>query len=236
MKKFLPILIACTLLGSGCDEGRIYNDYAADDTRGGLSAHLSVRLSDSEEWPQGYSLALAGFAEGNDYALISKTVEPGEDGAIDIVLTGIPTEATSIELCMIDRLRRRVAVFVSQPAAGANDTIRLTSTERIDISMYGAIQRDIFNTTCAQCHGGANFAAAGLDLTEGKSYSALVSAPSVKVPEAYRVMPFNSEGSVLYTILSTSESSSWKYDHSVEIPAQERLELIKNWIDAGASL
>ncbi len=49
-----------------------------------------------------------------------------------------------------------------------------------------------------------------------------------------RVEPGHSSSSVLYRILSTDESAGWNYDHSVEVVASEKLDLIKNWIDAGA--
>lgn len=217
---------------ASCDEGRLYDDYIPQESGNGLTARLTATVEGAGTWAEGYSLSLAGFAEGNEYALISKAAEPDADGRIDMTLSSIPAEVTSVELCVTDRLRRRTATFLSAPVAG-DDTIRITADEKTDVSMYGVIQRDIFNTTCTQCHGGSNHAAGGLSLTEGKSYYETVGVPSVKDPDRLRAMPGASEESVLYRILSTDESAGWRYDHSVEIPDSKRLDVIKNWIDSG---
>ncbi|MDE6814045.1 MAG: hypothetical protein K2J28_09515, partial [Duncaniella sp.] len=59
--------------------------------------------------------------------------------------------------------------------------------------------------------------------------------PSVKLPDMNRVKPGESGESVLYLILGGNVSSSWSYDHSVEVVRQEKLDLIRNWIDGGAN-
>ncbi len=230
-----PIFFVAALVGGlvvGCDEGRIYDEYEFT-ARQGLAARVTATISGSDDWPDGYSLAVAGFAEGNEFALISKNADFEPDGSCDVVLTGIPAEVTAVELCAIDRLRRRVATFAAADCRGMTDTVKI-SAGRVDASPAAAIQNEIFNTTCVQCHGGANFAAAGLDLTVGHSFDGLVGVESAVQPGRQRVEPGSSASSVLYRILSTDESSSWNYDHSVEVVAQEKLDMIKNWIDSGA--
>ncbi len=101
--------------------------------------------------------------------------------------------------------------------------------------MAGAIQKDIFNTTCVQCHGGNNFAAAGLNLTEGHSWDNMIGVLSTKDSDRYRVKPGDSSNSILYMILSGDYSANWHYDHSVEVVKQEKLDLIRDWIDNGAN-
>ena len=228
---FIIAVFAATVFCS-CDEGRLYDDNAASAEEG-RTAMLHATVKGSETWPLNYTLAIAGFAAGNDYALISKSITIEVDGVCDIELTGIPAEATTVELCIIDRLRRRIATFISADCGSSAGTILLAG-DAIDVSMSQTIQRDIFNTTCSQCHGAIGFAAGGLNLTEGKSFGSLVSVSSVKIPGLNRVEPGNSAASVLYRVLSSGESSSWSYNHSAEVPRQEKLELIKNWIDGGA--
>ncbi|MDE6785963.1 MAG: hypothetical protein K2J46_02845 [Muribaculaceae bacterium] len=148
-----------------CDEGRIYNTDTVQTVEGG-TVHFSGEVKGTETWSQGYTLALAGFEDGNDYALISKNIETSvSDGKCDITLSGIPAEVTAIELCEVYRLRRRVATFLSADYNPQDGTLQL-SAEGIDISMSAAIQTEIFNTTCIQCHGGTGHAAAGLDLLD----------------------------------------------------------------------
>lgn len=219
---------------TSCDEGRIYDTPDVITKEEGGNARINAEITGAQTWPEMYTLALAGFEDGNEYALISKNISPATSGKVcDLILTGIPSEVNTIELCALDRLRRRVASFSSTQYVPYQDTLRI-SLPLTDISLPATIQRDILNTTCVQCHGGSNFAAAGLNLTEGKSFENLIDIPSVKMPGYDRVKPGNSEESMLWLILSGEASSGWKYDHSVEIVRSEPLDLLRNWIDTGA--
>ena len=231
MKFYNHIILASAILGSlsSCDEGRIYNDDTVQTEEGG-AAHFSGSVTGADTWSQGYTLALAGFEDGNDYALISKNIDfSASDGKCDVTLSGIPADVTTIELCAIDRLRRRVATFISADY-NTQSTLQI-SAEMVDMSMSGAIQTEIFNTTCVQCHGGNGHAAAGLELLAGDSFANLISVPSRKMPGIDRVTPGKSDESELFLILDTDVSADWNYDHSVEVVRQEKLDLIRNWID-----
>lgn len=224
------LISAISICNSSCDEGRIFPDDIAQAEEGG-SAHFSGTVTGADTWSSGYTLALAGFTDGNEYALISKNIDAGiSNGRCEVTLSGIPSEVNTIELCAIDRLRRRVATFLTANFDHQSGTLQI-DTEAIDISMSAAIQTEIFNTTCAQCHGATGHAAAGLDLLAGKSMDNLISVPSRKMPGVDRVSPGNSAESELFLILSSDISSDWNYDHSVEVVRQEKLDLIRNWID-----
>lgn len=232
MKFYNCIILVSVFLGSllSCDEGRLYNDYTVQTEEGG-SARFSGKLNGTETWSQGYTLALAGFEEGNDYALISKNIEISViEDRCEITLSGIPSEVTAIELCALDRLRRRVATFISADYNPEDGIVQL-SAEGIDVSMAAAIQTEIFNTTCIQCHGGNGHAAAGLDLMAGNSFGNLIDIPSRKISGMDRVSPGKSGESELFLILDSDISADWNYDHSVEVVRQEKLDLIRNWID-----
>lgn len=242
MRKNVFVRIAMMLVAVpvlvGCDEGDI-SETAVMDRADSRSAHLAASLSGVDTWSAGYSVALAGFANGSDYALISKDVGTGhgEDGtAYDVTLSGIPAGVTTVELCVINRLRQRVAQIctVDLPAAAGSGAVVELPEGFYDCSIAAAVQTSIFDPTCAQCHGGAGNAAAGLYLTGGRSRESLVDVPSVKIDGAVRLVPGHSNGSLLYLILSTSESASWSYDHSVEVVDPVKLDLIKDWIDGGA--
>lgn len=230
------ILIAITALFlSSCDEGRIYNDDYLQAEEGG-SVRFTGIVTGIDTWCQGYTLAIAGFEDGNDYALISKNIDtPVIDETCDVTLSGIPREVKRIELCALDRLRRRVATFSAVDYSHQSERVLMCIPET-DISMANAIQVEIFNTTCIQCHGGNGYAAAGLDLISGNSFSNLIMVPSSKMPGTNRVTPGESAESELFQILNTDISSGWNYDHSVEIVRQEKLDLIRNWIDNGAKV
>lgn len=231
MRKLYTIILCGTLISlASCDEGRIYNDDTVQTEEGGTVC-FTGEVTGNDTWSSGYTLALAGFGDGSDYAIISKNIESFiSDGKCDVTLSGIPADVTSIELCAIDRLRRRVATFLSASYNPQDGSIQI-STDALDISMSAAIQQDIFNTTCVQCHGGTGHAAAGLDLLAGNSFGNLISVSSKKIPGMERVKPGKSAESELILILDTDISADWNYDHSVEVVRQEKLDLIRNWID-----
>lgn len=238
MRLYSIFLLAAVALSifTACDEGRLYQDDIFTTEEGGRM-HFTFSAGGADSWTEGYTLAVAGFEEGNEFALVSKNIGGAtEEGVCDVWLTGIPAAVKTIEICALDRLRRRIATFVSVDYSngGSYTGDSEGSGNILDISMSGAIQHEIFNTTCIQCHGGSNHSAAGLNLTEGKSFGELISRNSVKSPGIKRVEPGKSDLSLLYLILSGDYSTFWNYDHSVEVVRQEKLDLIRNWIEGGA--
>ena len=223
----LPFILA------SCDEGDIPNK-VADVDRSGRTARLEGSVVKADEWPAGYSVALAGFGDADEYAMISKTVDPSAlEKTGTMTLSGVPADVTSIELCVIDRLRRRVASFVTVKCDAAGGEVVITA-DGTDVGPMAAVQSEVFNTTCANCHGASNHAAAGLSLLAGESHAQLVGARSTVEAESMRVVAGNPDESLLWEILSTDKSASWRYDHSVEVVSTVRLDLVRNWIMAGA--
>ncbi len=232
MRLNLTAMLTCLALAamalSSCDEGRLYEG-ETDSSRDGRIVKVTGTWRGATQWADGYSVAIAGFSD-SEYADISKNLQDGST-----VLSGIDDEVETVEVCVINRLRKRIATFatLSIADAKANDTVRWELGE-LNTSMFEALQQKVFNTTCANCHGGSNFAAANLYLTQGKSYASLVDVDSELFPEMKRVLPGSAEGSLMYQILSTDASSSWAYDHSVEVVDESTLQLIASWIDNGA--
>lgn len=232
MRKIeMSALMGLTLLmAAACDEGRIY---PGEQTAGeaGAEVRLEAVVTGAETWPSGYTLSLAGFGADGEYALITKNISVSSNSEpAETVLTNIPSETQRVEVCVLDRLRRKVASFGGIDFDPEEESARIRF-ETLDISMEGAIQNEIFSTTCANCHGGSGHAAAGLNLTAGHSFPQLVGIESAKEPGKLRVSPGDAEASLLYQILVSEESAAWNYDHSKEIYSQVKLNLIRNWID-----
>lgn len=216
-----------------CDDGKIYNDNIITQEEG-IAVRLSGDLLGLDKWSDGYNIAIAGFGD-TDYAIISKNVTSisEESTIVDLVMSGVTPQVKTIELCAIDRLRKRIASFCSIQCNQSTDTLYF-NVGQVNVGMHNAIQQCVFNITCAQCHGRSNYAAAGLYLTEGKSYDALVNKPSKLISGEYLVKPGDASTSTLYNILSSDITTTWGYDHSVEVLSTSTLDLIKNWIDSGA--
>jgi len=229
--SYFIILILSLVLGS-CDDGRIYP--AESTGLEGKVVKLTGTVSGLENWSNKYNIELAAFDKDEDYAVISKVVTADEDGNVSVVLSGITDDCTKIELCALNKLRRKVVSFSTMDLeATASDTIYM-SVEDLDISMFNAIQQNVFNTTCANCHGASNYAAADLYLTEGKSYQYLVNKASSKVENYNIVEPGDTSKSVLHKVLNTDLTTTWRYSHTSEITSDMILTLIDNWILNGA--
>lgn len=229
------------LLGLGilclvsCDEGRIYEAVPAT-AEGGRTVKFTGKVTGMDTWPSGYTVAVAGFDAKSEYALTSANVMPsqaGEDGTVQVVMSGVTDEVTQIELCVINRIRERVVTFARVDCSEtAEDTIRMDVGEQ-QVGMFQAVQQQVFDSRCASCHGGSTSAAGHLFLTAGKSYEQLVNVPSVVNPDVMRVKPADAENSFLYQVLH--ENGHVHHDHQDILSAEPvLLNLIDDWINGGA--
>ena len=231
MKKTLAFLIIFfNFVFVSCDDGRIYEEHLIMPEEGRV-VKLTGNLIGAEKWSSGYSVVVAGFDETKDYAVITKAIPLTE--CREVVLSGISDEVTHVELCVVNRLRKRILSYGTFECPLVTDTIRLDVGTK-DVGMYAAIQSQLFNTTCANCHGASTQAAAGLFLTDGKSYGALVNKYSRKVEDKLLVKPNDADGSILYQALATNISAMWNYDHTKEVLSDEWLDVLEDWIDDGA--
>ena len=204
-------LLALLALAASCDDGRLYADRLILPEEGRV-VRLTATLDGLDTWADGYSVVLAGFGEGSDYAVIAKSVQAADDGTVDITMSGVAEEVTTLEVCAINRIRKRDA-------------------GRLDVGMFATIQQDIFDRTCTGCHGEGRW----LDLSAGASHATLVGQPSTVFEGRTRVLPGHAAESVLYTILTTDESANLATDHQTQFTlSDEQFALIEDWIDGGA--
>ena len=231
MKQIGALVVLLTvLLSLSCDDGRIYEEVVVLPEEGRV-VKLTGMLTGAENWSSGYNVVVAGFDDTKEYAIITKAIPASE--CREVVLSGISDEVTRIELCVVNRLRKRILSYETFDCPVTADTIRLDVGTK-DVGMYASLQSQLFNTTCANCHGASTHAAAGLYLTEGKSYDALVGQPSVKVSGKQLVSPGDADESILYQTLATHISAAWNYDHTKEVLSDAWLDVLEDWIDDGA--
>lgn len=223
-------LLALLAVTASCDDGRLYADRLIIPEEGRV-VKLTATLEGLDTWSDGYSIVLAGFEDGSDYTVIAKSVQAADDGTVDITMSGVAEEVTTLEVCAINRIRKRVATYYELDCSTlGDDTIRIDAG-RLDVGMFATIQQDIFDRTCTGCHGEGRW----LDLSVGASYQTLVGQPSTVFEGRTRVLPGSAAESVLYTILTTSESADLGTDHQTQFTlSEEQFALIGDWIDDGA--
>ena len=223
-------LLALLAVTASCDDGRLYADRLIIPEEGRV-VKLTATLEGLDTWSDGYSIVLAGFEDGSDYTVIAKSVQAADDGTVDITMSGVAEEVTTLEVCAINRIRKRVATYYELDCSTlADDTLRIDAG-RLDVGMFATIQQDIFDRTCTGCHGEGRW----LDLSAGASHATLVGQPSTVFEGRTRVLPGHAAESVLYTILTTDESANLATDHQTQFTlSDEQFALIEDWIDGGA--
>ena len=225
MKK---ILIIGLLALSACDDGDVMETINVESS--GRTVKIAATVSGIENWPSGYNVVVAGFGDSK-YADISKNIF--STTADTLVLNGIGSNVKTVEICVTNRLRERIATFYESDISNNNDTEILLDAGAVQADMFSGIQKTLFNPTCAACHGGGKSAAAGLYLTEGKSYDALVNVASSKATDgSVRVVPGDAANSFLYKVV-TGTDGVLSFDHSNMILDYKNLQLIEDWINKG---
>lgn len=216
------------LFATGCDDGKIYPDNSGVATTG-FTVTMKGELTGCDQYADTqYTVALAVFEDDNEFAVVSKNLNDGND---DISMTNVDRKVSTVEVCIINRLRKRVITLLSKSIDTTEDVV--FNIGELDAAPFAVICSEIFNKTCLQCHGGTETPAAGLDLNASKAYSDIVNKPSTVVEGEMIVNPGNASASTLWQVVATDISESWRFDHS-NLLTSEKSSFIESWINNGA--
>jgi len=101
---------------------------------------------------------------------------------------------------------------------------------------FTKVQQEIFNPSCALsgCHSAAS-SASGLNLAAGAAFNNIVNVASVEQPSKDRIEPGNPTGSYLWLkVTGDSSISGVRMPRGRPALSQDRLDLLRAWIEAGA--
>ena len=237
MKKLLLVIIPLFL--AACDDGDIVENIVYQQD--GIKVAVSAQMTGLNSWPEGYTVTLSGFEQQRndkeiaEYSEISKQII-SSDGDINISLGGIPQNVNYLEITVMNRIRQRTLTLwqheLTPDEKGSRDTLRIDAGA-INAGLFNYIQQEYFNNSCANCHGLGEHAAAGLYLTEGKSFAALVGAKSSKRPEINLVTPGDTANSALHLVLH-GRFPEVKHNHKDKLAVEHDKEIIDMWIMNGA--
>lgn len=233
LRPSLPafLLAVLPLLMAGCDDGKIYPDNSEIESTGFSVTMKGVLTGCGQYDDTQYTVALAAFETDNEFAVVSKNLS---DGADDVTVTNVDRNVTTIEICIINRLRKRVITLASMPVAPSAENDVMFDVGELDVAPFAAISSGIFTKTCLQCHGGTETPAAGLDLNASKAYADIVGVPSKVVEGEMIVNPGNAPASTLWQAVATDISESWRFDHS-NLLNGDKSSFIESWINNGAN-
>ncbi len=238
--RLLPLLMlgAALLLGS-CDSGDITEGNVVVNSKG-HNIKLTATMHGMGQLPSGYVLALAGFQDGNNFAVMQRALPTTEaDGQVSITLANVGSNVQTVELAVTNVLRERILTLASvrlEDYANQADTVRMDMGE-MDVDMTGCLQQGMLDKACIQCHGANGRKAAGLDLTRGNTLADLVNVASTTKPGQLRVMGGSPEGSLLWHILNDGGENILHYNHTEVISSQfkdnlsEVRDYLRRWIE-----
>ncbi len=226
--KFFIFTILCTL--TSCDDGKIYPD-EREVLTDGLSVTVKGEFEGCRQYDNsGYAIVVAAFKEYDDFAIISK---PLTDGTRNIILKNIDSSASSVEICVISRLREKVFSIASMPIDAAYCQNYTFDAGQLNVAPFSVINNNIFASSCVQCHGATGNSAASLDLTTEEAYRNLVNVHSTVIDGDMRVRPGDAHASTLWQAVASDISESWRFDHS-NLLSEETSGFIQEWINNGA--
>lgn len=226
-------VLAAVLLSamlSSCDEGKIYPDDIVI-AESGMSVTVKGSFSGCGAYEDSdFGIVVAAFREGDDYAVVSR---PLVDGSDCIVLKNVDPSVSTVEICVISRLRERVFRLASMEVDASSGADLTFDAGELDVAPFAVIDSGVFSATCTQCHGATGASAASLDLMPGRAYSGLVNVPSTVVAGQMRVEPGNADASTLWEAVASDVSESWRFDHS-NLLTPVKNDFIREWINSGA--
>jgi len=223
-----------------CDSGDI-EEQSYTITDKGHTVKLTAVLSGIDTWESKYSISLAGFSTGDNYAQVVRSLpNTTPDGTrVEMILSNIGDNINTVELAITNRLRERIITLARvnlEDYTNKKDTIYM-DLGVTDVSKFGALQLGLFNMACIQCHGGNGGAgAAGLNLTEGRSFANLVNVPSSRKEGMMRVVGGNAQESLLHQMMAEGGENLLHVNHTEILSNQFRenlnevRQLIDEWI------
>jgi len=225
-----------------CDSGDIEEQAISIEDKG-YTVKLTAVLSGIDSWESKYSVSLAGFTTGDNYAQVVRAIPntTADSTRIELVLSNIGDEINTVELAITNRLRERIITIARvnlDDYTNQKDTIHM-DLGLTDVSRFGALQKGLFNMACIQCHGGNGGAgAASLNLTEGKSYANLVNMPSTSKEGMMRVVSGNAQESLIHQMMADGGENLLHVNHTEILSNQFRenlnevRQLIDEWINS----
>lgn len=246
-KILLGLMSALAL--SSCDDGDIKTSSAVT-LKDGYVVKVTGALANASSWSElgkSYTLVVAGFAEGDSFPTISKIIPPASE-SIDITLSGMENSVSTVELCAINSIYKRVVSydtifsFQDNPDWDPRDTIFYEADGR-DVGVYSGIYSKLFagKGKCFRCHGEGSAAADMHLVGKENSYAELVGVDAKTVSGSKRVVAGDADNSVLYRVATEAKTDGalpWHYDHVSNVDGLDynNQKLLRDWINAGAKM
>ncbi|MBQ7741983.1 MAG: hypothetical protein IJT90_03530 [Bacteroidaceae bacterium] len=228
-------VLALPLMLCACDDGHIDEPpYTA--TTDAYTIQIKGTFQHINTWSSPYTVAAACFDEESPYSL---TLTPLAD-ASQITLTNVPSTAKTVEIAVVNTLRKRIATICSYQISETKpykDTIKI-DVGNLDVGIYHTINQFVFQAnSCSRCHS-AQSPAASLDLTEANAYQNLVGTQATKDKSKKRVVAGDAANSFLYKVITEGDASV-SYSHPALFTNETYspfIDIIRIWIDNGAHI
>ncbi len=216
-----------------CDDGHI-DEPSHTATTDAYNILIKGTFQHINTWSSPYTVAAACFDDESPYSL---TLTPLAETS-QITLANVPTTAKTIEIAVVNNLRKRIATIYTyriSEAKPSKDTIRI-DVGNLDVGVYNTINQFVFQgNNCSRCHSSQS-PAANLDLTAANAYQNLVGKQASKDKNRTRVVASNAANSYLYKVITEGDANVG-YSHPALFANETYspfIDIIRNWINNGA--
>lgn len=224
---YLCLLFFFCMVFTACDSGDIY---AEETKKNDKTITAQITLKGIKALPEENKLVLAAYYADEVVPVITQAITAGsENETVTVTLNYVPDDATRVTISVLNKTWREIYTYYDGKVPEGK-TVSIPA-QTINLLTYNRLQQQLFSQ-CVQCHGGSTSAAAGLYLTEGNSYTNLVSHPAVNSDKG-RVTPGFISQSFLVDVLEGN--ATLRYTHTnISSLKDEDIALLKAWIESGA--
>lgn len=240
MKKLNWISLICVMLFYACSGAGGGDNNPVEPTVYNIAGELTIK--NGENWNSSdkviFRMFKYGVTQTPDVSLILQ--KPTSGNKLSFSISDI--ERAKYQTVQIIYVKNNDAenykiladygeVVISQKDNGLPaKEIDFSAVAKITFSM---IQKDLFNPYCVSCHT-TNNKLGDLDLSEGKSYKAMVNVKAVFDTNYVLVVPGDAEKSYLVMTLTGANSSPLMPPKPLTKFTDSQIEMIKTWINNGA--
>lgn len=237
MIKKISLAISLTMtiiLGyTACDSGDIYpKEEEYEKIYVSISASFAFKNIDA--FPDSYNILFVTYESKDDLVPLSykEIAQPSADGIVNVSFPNLPEGTKGIGVWLTDKTsnKKMFSFYENNFEETPKEDIVLPAQD-INLITFGRLQRQVFNQ-CIACHGGGASAAAGLYLTEGKTYEHIVNVQAKHNSAKMRIKPGSILNSYLIDVLKGEALAPMH--GSLSSLKDDDVSLVEEWVENGA--
>lgn len=219
--------------GTACDSGDIYPK-EEEYEKIYVSVSASLAFKNINAFPESYDILFVTFGNNDDSEPLSfkEISKPSADGIVNVSFPDLHEGTKGVGVWLVSKTsRKKMYAFYEKDFGETPKEDVVLPSQSIDLISFGRLQKQVFSQ-CIACHGGGASAAAGMFLTEGKTYDNIVNIPAKHNSAKMRIKPGSILNSYLIDVLKGEVLVPMH--GSLSSLKDDDISLVEEWIVNGA--